>query len=200
MCVIVLLMVIAMPTIKNVTGMQARTDVSKLASNIRAARGHAAVSGETCRMVFNIAKAGSSYTLECTKAPTTITKETSRNGVRDTADPLNDRRTGETVEQQKARDALKAKAAFTASKALPTQVFKGAAQIQSVWTPHQSEPYTAGQAMMYFFPSGTTEAANIIIQQDQDTFYTVQVTGLTGEVKVLGDKASLPQQSTDDDW
>jgi general secretion pathway protein H len=193
-------MVIAMPTIKNVTGMQARTDVSKLASNIRAARGHAAVSGETCRMVFNIAKSGSSYTLECTKAATTIAKETSRNGVRDVLDPLNDHRTGETVEQQKARDALKAKAAFTPSKALPTQVFKGSAQLYSVWTPHQPEAYTGGQAMLYFFPSGTVEPANIIVQQDSDTFYTVQVTGLAGEVKVLGDKVALPQQSSDDDW
>ena len=190
--IVVLLMGIAIPTIKSVTGMQVQTEISKLASNIRAARGHSAVAGETCRMVFDIE--GGSYSLECAKGESTVAKETSKGGLVDKADK--NLHQDDSVEAAKARAELAKKNAFSASKSLPSQTLKGTLKFVSVWTPHQSETYTKGKASLYFFPSGSSEVANIVLSY-ADEFYTVQVGSIAGNVRVLGEKAKLPDQ---EDW
>jgi general secretion pathway protein H len=190
--IVVLLVGIAIPTIRTVNSMQVQTDISKLASNIRAARGHAAVAGETCRMLFNIG--GGSYSLECTSGLATVGKEAARNG--EAQEVKQEHRQSETVEQQKVRQELQKKHAFTASKVLPSQSFRNNLQFVSVWTPHQQEAYTKGKAYMYFFPSGSSETANIVLQYG-DEFYTVQVASIAGNVRIIGEKAKLAEQ---EDW
>lgn len=191
--VVVMLMGLALPTLRTVTGIQARTEVSKLASNIRAARGHAAVAGETCRLQFDID--GNSYELLCSTGTVTVEKEESRSGQKDDPEKNDDREL--TKEQKAAKDALKAKRNFQPSKSLPTQHLKGNIKFVSVWTPHQEETYTKGKASLYFFPSGASETANIVLQFGDD-FYTVQVANLAGNIRIIGDKAELPDQDEGD--
>jgi general secretion pathway protein H len=187
--VIVLIVGIAIPTIKTVSGMQAQTEISKLASNIRAARGHAAVAGETCRMVFDIG--GSAYQLECIKGGAAIEKEVSKNG--ELQPPSKDKHLDLSEEQKKERLKLEEKRKFKPEAVLPSQKLTGNVEIVSVWTPHQTSTYTKGKASLYFFPSGTSEIGNIVLKYG-DEFYTVQVASLAGAVKVIGDKAKLPEQ------
>ena len=69
--------------------------------------------------------------------------------------------------------------------------------IESVWTAHQEEKYTKGTAYLYFFPSGTTETANIVLKHGDD-YFTVQVSPMAGKVKILPEKADPPGDSNDD--
>lgn len=203
--VMVLLMGIAIPTLENVMGAKARAEVSKLAANIRATRGHAAVAGETCRMVFCIKDCGSkkegqkqpddSYTVECTKGDVPMQREDVRNGQMEQPDDLDD--FSRSDDSQKERLALMKKNAFTPSPVLPVQRLAGV-HLATVWTAHQTEKYDKGRAYLYFFPSGMTELANIQLQ-DGDDWYTVQVSPLSGKIKVVGSKVDLPDQRDDDE-
>ena len=56
-----------------------------------------------------------------------------------------------------------------------------------VYTPRQREPYKKGKAYLYFFPDGHTERAIVRLSQDDD-FYTLLVSPLTGRVDVKAGK------------
>ena len=57
-------------------------------------------------------------------------------------------------------------------------------RFSEVWVAHQPEPYVAGKAFLYFWPSGLTEAAAIHLKQGDD-FNTLIVSPLTGRVRIV---------------
>ena len=195
---------LAIPTLRDVTGAQARAEASKLASNIRATRGHAAVSGQTCRLVLCVgscdddagtpsAEGVSSYHVECAKGTVATAQESVRNGERE-----GDSRSGDDLtEAEKFRSALKGGAQFTPSSALGRQTLKGLSLV-SVWTAHQEEKITKGTAYLYFYPSGQGERANLQLQ-DGDDWYTLQVSPLSGKVAMLGSREELPEEREEED-
>ena len=105
-----------------------------------------------------------------------------------------DRSRRDLTESEKKEQELLRKTQFAATPTVPTQVLKGGLSIVSVSTPHQTEKYTKGSAYIYFFPSGTSEQANIVLQRGDD-FYTVQVAPFAGKVRILPKKV----ESLDDD-
>ncbi len=203
----VLLIGIAIPTLESVVGIKARQEVSALASNIRATRGHAAVADETCRMVFCIkdctaagkgqSQPDNSYYVECTKGDATIQKEGSRNQEMDQADS-DDFDVSQSDEAAQERKRLQEKTAFKPSPVLPVQKLKGI-DFGDIWVAHQTEKYDKGKAYLYFFPSGETELANIELHHGEDDWYSIHVYPLSGEIKVVGDKEDIPDQDSSDE-
>jgi prepilin-type N-terminal cleavage/methylation domain-containing protein len=185
-----MLMGVAVPAISNVSGMQAKGEINKLAANIRATRGHAGVSGQTCRLAVEID--ASSYSVECTKGLAKVATESSRNGER--VVEKQDKSERSLTESEKKERQILRRTQFAATPTVPPQTLKGGLSIVSVSTPHQTEKYTKGTAYVYFFPSGTSEQANIVLQRGDD-FYTVQVAPFAGRVKILPKKV----EALDDD-
>ncbi len=70
------------------------------------------------------------------------------------------------------------------------------AKLADVYTPRQSEPYTAGRAYLYFFPDGHTERA-VVHLQDGDSWYSLVVHSLTGRVEVKSGKFEIPRDFDD---
>lgn len=190
------------PTFRSVSGIEARTEAARLAAEIRALRGHAAVTGNTCRMVFCIedcnaeeegdeAPAGTvdqgsnSYWRECATGQVAAEKERSRNGERVVEPPR--RETG-SEESRALRAELASKSAFGDGQSATGRRKLSGLRIASIWTAHQEAPYTKGTAYLYFRPSGTTESASIVLQPEgaaPDDGYTLQVSPLSGKVSVL---------------
>lgn len=204
--VVVGLMAVAIPTLQSVSGARARAEISKLSANIRATRGHAAVSGETCRMVFciqNCAAGGksgkggelgdSSYFVECTKGAAPIAKESVRNGAMDEEEVDLQHLT----EKEKAKYEIMKRAQFAPAATLPVQQLSGV-RLGSVWTAHQSEKYSKGKAYLYFYPSGLGERASIQLQDGED-WYSIQVSPLSGKVAVVEGREDLSEQREEED-
>ncbi len=204
--VMALVMGMAVPTLRSVSGARARSEAANLAANIRATRGHAAVAGETCRMVLcidgcsadgdeNTSGGASSYSIECVKGVVPMTPEASRNGGMDIEDE--DEPDDRLTPAEKARREVLARTRFASTSTLPN-VPLASLRMTSVWTAHQPEKYTKGRAYLYFYPSGRSERANIQLR-DGDDWYTLQVSPLSGRVKVLTGREELPDQREEED-
>ena len=201
--VLALLIGVAIPTLSSVTGAKARSELSMLAANLRAVRGHAAVTGQTCRMVLCVSDCGASggeramadgsYLVECTKGEIPVAKETVRNGRREA-----DTRKEEALsESEKLKQELKNRVKFASSEALPEQRL-GKLVLESVWTPHQTEKYTKGTASIYFQPSGSSERALLQVR-DGDDWYALKVAPLSGKVAVSEGKQEPPRETEEED-
>jgi general secretion pathway protein H len=66
--------------------------------------------------------------------------------------------------------------------------------IQGVWTAHQDELVSVGQAYLYFFPSGQTERAVIHLVDEDENIYSLQVEGLTGRVRISPEYVEVPDE------
>ncbi len=78
--------------------------------------------------------------------------------------------------------------------ALPT-IKLGRIRILDIYTPRQSEPFSAGHAYLHFFPDGHTERAIIHMGNehgDEDDQYSLIVHGLTGRVEVRAGRVPPP--------
>jgi prepilin-type N-terminal cleavage/methylation domain-containing protein len=195
LCVVALLVGIAIPAISNVTGLQSKAEVGKLMANIRATRGHAAVAGETCRMVFDIE--GSAYSVECVKGSVTIQAEKVRNGEIEKPNPKDIKSEKDMTEAEKTKKRILERVRFAAVPTLLPQRLKGGIVMESVWTAHQEEKYVKGKAYLYFFPSGSSENANIVLHWGED-YFTVVVSPTTGKVSLLPRKVEKTIDGRDD--
>ena len=198
----------AIPTLNSVSGARARSEASALASNIRATRGHAAAAGETCRIVFCLggcdeagsrsssgadAASGSSYRVECSKGHVAMAREDVRNGAMD-VDDVDEK---SLTPSEKARLEITRKNRFTAAKGLP-DIHLQSLRIAQIWTAHQAEPYTKGKAYLYFHPSGRTEQAHIQLQ-DGDEWYALDVSPLSGRVKMQAERVDFKPPREEED-
>lgn len=192
LALLVLLVGVAVPTMNSMTGVTARSSVGKLASNIRATRGSAALSGQTCRITFELEE--SSYFVECADgvvrhAPAERSLSRGRR---------NDERTRRLLEEDESRlteserlqRQLLMRNRFASSPRIPQQTLDGGLEFVSVWTSHQAEKYTNGTAHLYFYPSGLGEHANIHLRRGEEDF-TIHVFPLAGRVRVLPGKVEL---------
>jgi hypothetical protein len=123
--------------------------------------------------------------VECTKGLAQIAAEDSRNGERVIEKEKKIER--DLTDAEKKEQEITQRTKFAASPTVPPQALKGGLSFVSVSTPHQSEKYTKGEANIYFFPSGTSEPANIVMQRGDD-YYTIQVAPFAGRVKILPKK------------
>lgn len=189
--VVALLMGVAVPTLRSISGATARASVGKLAANIRAARGHAAVSGQTCRLVMDLD--ASAYMIECAEGIVRVERERELGGKRaDDSNKDEEEDLSRLTDAERTKREILRKAAFAPAPFLQPQKLDGVG-FTSVWVQHQEDDYTKGSAYLYFFPNGLTELANIQLSDGDDAFYSVHVSPQSGRVRLYPEKKELPE-------
>lgn len=192
--VAVMLAMIAIPTLNSITGANARASVSKLASNIRATRGKAAVSGQTCRVVFDLDE--NSYSIECAEGYAAVSYERGFGGRRADSTNRNERLLEEQdvsrlSEKERTKLEILRKSLFAPKPFMEPQTLQGV-ELDNVWTQHQEEAFHKGKAYLYFFPNGVGEQANIQLSDGGDGWFSLHVSPLSGQVRVWQEKKDLP--------
>jgi general secretion pathway protein H len=180
------LMAIAVPALSSVARVQLRQKSGQLAAGIRAMRGSAALSGHSCRMVFDLD--ANAYWSECAKTTVRLAGggERAHDGARETTrdeELLAAADAEHLSDEDRARLELARKAAFQPSSDIPRTELGASVRFVDVWVQHQPERYTSGKAFLYFWPSGLTENAAVHVAQGDDV-NTLLVSPLTGRVKV----------------
>lgn len=75
------------------------------------------------------------------------------------------------------------------------QKLEGDVHFLRVWTEHQEDPFLAGSAELYFFPTGFTERAIITLADDDlgESSLSIVVNPLTARVKILDEEPEVPR-------
>lgn len=183
---------VVVPAAQSALGVRTREATAKIAGTIRAMYGEAVLQGATCRLVFDLDEGA--YWPEC--APGRVRVASREESVRGARSEPRGRDLPRSDEEAEAREAIEAKTRFAAHEgqlakrqALPDGVF-----FDSVWTQHQTEPYTSGTSYLYFFPHGQTQKAYIHVARNENDVFTVVVDPVTGRTRVLPDKVEVPRQ------
>ncbi len=196
--IVALLVFVAVPSVEAVAGIRAREEAGKLSGAIRYLYGHAALTGKTCRLRFDLDE--QAYAAQCTEQRFTVSgeKEKSREGRKlEEEEMRGSSYTSSSVQDELigSAEALREKVErqaefsdFTDEELRPHAMPSGANL--AVWTARQTERYTQGEAFLYFFPQGHTERAQIYVSDDAgDDVYTLTVSSLSGKVRVeFGDR------------
>jgi general secretion pathway protein H len=198
-----------------ITGTKAKASAGELAGVIRSLYDTAALSGKTCRLVFEIpgpkSEGSTKYRAECAAAGITTSRDRDAS-LRDenTAREDEKRRGGkderrayrgsggsgqpsiqELMEQEQSRVEQAARfSEYTAEEVAPRELPGGVSV--SVWTRHQKTAVDQGVAYLYFFPQGYTEKAQVYVRQG-DNVWTLTVSPLTGKVAVVAEELEVPR-------
>jgi general secretion pathway protein H len=196
-----------------ITGSKAKASAGELAGVIRSLYDTAALTGKTCRLVFEIpdpkSEAATSYRAECAAAGVTTArdrdaalKEESRARDDEKRQGRDERRNfrssgsgepsiQELMEQEQQRVEQAARfSQYTAEEVAPRELPSGVSV--SVWTRHQKTAVEQGVAYLYFFPQGYTEKAQVYVRQG-DNVWTLTVSPLTGKVAVVAEELEVPR-------
>ena len=198
-------------SIGSITGTKAKAATSELAGVIRSLYDTAALSGKTCRLVFELPEPRSEgrtrYRAECAAGNVTTSRDRDtellegnrsadelarvggdarRDYRTDTGPNLNEELAGERDRVEKAAQFSEFTAPELEPRTLPSDVRV------SVWTRQQREPTEKGLAYLYFFPQGFTERAQVYVRQG-DNVWTLKVQPLTGKVDVVGEALEVPR-------
>lgn len=200
-----------------ITGAKAKASAAELAGVIRSLYDTAALSGKTCRLVFELAdpkdeQGVTRYHAECAAGNITTSRdrdemlreadrarEDEKRGNTRKSDPRRKYSGGsddmpgldEILKQEEGRveDAARF-SSFTSEELKPRELPSDVSV--SVWTRHQREPADKGVAYLYFFPQGFTEKAHVYVKQG-DNVWTLAVSPLTGKVEIAGEALEVPK-------
>lgn len=199
------------------TGARAKESSAELANIIRSLYDSAALSGRTCRLVFQLPDkrdedTAVTYHAECAKTGITAAakrdeelreanaeeKDKAKRGKekdeRDTRFKRldHDEAPGvqELMEREKTRVEDAAKFSSFISEDVPERTLPSNVRVE-VWTQKQREPVKSGAAYLYFFPQGFTERAQIYVRQGKST-WTISVQPLTGKTVVVSEELEVP--------
>jgi general secretion pathway protein H len=194
-----LLVAVTVPALNNVTRAQLKQKAGQLSGAVRSMYGSTAIAGKTCRLVLDL-DAGAFWS-ECAKGAARISREQerAREGAREKTraeeelEELALRDAEHLTEEERTRLELRDKSAFAASKDIEKTELGSSVKFTDVWVQHQAEPFVRGQAHIYFWPHGQTEAAAIHLAQSDDT-YTLLVSPMTGRVKIVNERVEAPEQ------
>ncbi len=198
LALLVLALGIVVPGLESVTGARMRSSAGELAGSLRALYDHSALSGQTCRMAFDLD--ARTYWPECAAGAARISsiQEESRDGKR-FVDATAVQREQERMEELQRDNPIEAKIEAKTPFAryqdedvhrvqLPPEV-----NFAWIWTPHQTQKYTAGDAYVYFFPQGNVERAYIALAHGDDAL-TLAVSPLTGKVRIDPGEDEVPKE------
>lgn len=195
---LVMAMSVAIPGLESVTGMRMRTSAGELAGALRALYDQSALSGRTCRMAFDLDKR--SYWPECAKADARISamKEESRDGQRYVdarAEQREQERLAELQRDNPIEAQIEAKTPFARyqDQDIKRVQLPDGVEFDWIWTPHQTQKYSAGDAYLYFFPQGNVERGYIALKHN-DEAVTLLVSPLTGKVQLVPGEAEVPKE------
>jgi len=189
--ILALVALVVVPSIEAAFGVRTREEAARLAGAIRAMYGESVLSGNTCRLVFDLDEGV--YWPECARGRVAVVgAEESVRGAR--VEEGKDFFVG-TEEQEQARRQVMERSAFAGftSGLAPRRQLPEPVILDAVWSQHQPEPYTAGTAFLYFFPNGQTERAYIYVGDETDT-YTIVVNPMTGRTRVLPERVEIPRE------
>lgn len=199
------------------TGARAKSATSELAALMRALYDTAALSGKTCRIVFELPERDADddravYRAECAEGAVTMSRDRDsalREATQEREREREDRERGRTPERRTAAfgddeptlEELMAReeervtnaarfSEYTSEEVRPKPLPPGV-QVE-VWTRAQREAVTSGVAYVYFFPQGTAEKAMVFVTQGDNT-WTIDVAPLTGKTQVVGDRMEIPR-------
>jgi general secretion pathway protein H len=215
--IIALLMGGAVMAIGAVTGSKAKASATELAGTIRLLYDSAALTGKTCRLVFELPNPKDDdtpvkYHAECAKSGLTARRdrddelrelrESEKDREREKKKKEEDARfktlgsnDAPTVQdlmvREKSRVEDDAKFDVYSSEEIAARTLPDAVRV-TVWTRHQREPVKQGTAYMYFFPQGFTERSQIGVRQGPNV-WTLTVAPLTGKVAIVADELEVPR-------
>jgi len=189
------------------TGARARATLGELGATVRALYDRAALTGHTCRMVFELPPGdatGFTYRAECaTRALTSAADrdqtlkdanqaqlDAAKRGPRGGSSARSPSTLLDVLAQEKDRVEAVAKfSTFTSPEVEPRRV---SGVKLSVWTPHQRQPARSGLAYLYFFPQGFVERAQLTARQG-NSVWTLTVSPLTGKTAVVDGEPEIPK-------
>ncbi|HSP78686.1 MAG TPA: prepilin-type N-terminal cleavage/methylation domain-containing protein [Myxococcaceae bacterium] len=198
-------------SIGSITGAKAKASASELVGVIRSLYDTAALSGKTCRLVFELAdprneEEPSRYRAECANSGVTTSRDREEQLREDSRELEEERRDSrrnytrrdngqpgldELLAQEEERVESAARfSAYTAEMLEPRELPEGVTV--SVWTRHQREAVEKGVAYLYFFPQGYTEKAHVYVRQGENV-WTLVISPLTGKVSVVGEALEVPR-------
>ena len=192
------LVALTVPAVSNVARVQLRQKSGQLAGGVRALYGSAAVSGRTCRLVFDL-DAAADWS-ECAQGSVRLAAEgeKARSGARESTREEELLATvaqrGDAIsEEERTRAELARKSAFAPAGDIPKTELGGSVRFADVWVSHQPERYVTGKAFLYFWPSGLTETASIHLKQGDDVNSLI-VSPLTGKVRIVSGRVDAEGQ------
>jgi general secretion pathway protein H len=199
-------------SVGSITGSRARASAGELAGTIRSLYDTAALTGKTCRIVFELPAPKSEepvrYHAECAAKGVTTERDRENslkedNRAREAAarDPGREQRQNFTrsnsapsiqdlmaEEKERVENAARY-SAYTTPEVAPRELPDGVTL--SVWTRHQRQAIENGVAYLYFFPQGYTEKAHVQVRQG-DNVWTLDISPLTGKVNVVAEALEVP--------
>jgi general secretion pathway protein H len=194
-------------SVSALTGARARATLGELGASVRALYDTAALTGHTCRMVFDLPAGdatGFTYRAECaTRAVTSVSDrdqvlrdenqaraDAAKRGARPSPAPRSGPSLLDVLSQEKDRVEAAAKfSTFTSPEVEPRRV---SGVKLSVWTPHQRQPARSGVAYVYFFPQGSVERAQLTARQG-NSVWTLTVSPVTGKTAVVDGEPEIPK-------
>ena len=198
------------------TGAKAKASAAELAGVIRSIYDTAALSGKTCRLVFDLAdpkneEGVTRYRAECAAGNVTTSRDREEL-LREESRAREDEKRGqkrsdsrrnftrgsddlpgldEILAQEEGRVENAARfSEYTAEEIRPRELPAGVTV--SVWTRHQREATDKGVAYLYFFPQGYTEKAYVYVRQGSNV-WTLNIAPLTGKVSIAGEALEVPR-------
>ncbi|MHB8420294.1 MAG: pilus assembly FimT family protein [Myxococcales bacterium] len=194
---LVMALSVAIPSLESLTGVRMRSAAGKLAGALRALYDESALSGRTCRMAFDLD--ARTYWPECAPngARLSSVKEESRDGKRyidELAQREEQERVAELQRDNPIEARIEAKTPFARYEDEAVKRFQlpDGVSFGWVWTPHQTQKYSAGDAYLYFFPQGNAERGLITLTHGDDAI-SLAVSPLTGKVKLTQGEAEVPK-------
>jgi len=206
-----------------ITGSKARASAGELGGVIRSLYDTAALSGKTCRLVFQLPaekdeRGATRYWAECAKGNITTRRdrdEVLREETRAAEDEVKRRSRGSsrdtpsgstpsasspdsepTLQELMAREKERVEAQATYSQYTAPEIAPRdlPGNVRlSVWTQHQRDAVKSGRAYLYFFPQGFTEKAQVVVRQGNNA-WTITVAPLTGKTAVVGEALEVPSR------
>ncbi len=215
--IIAMIAAVAIPSIGNVTRLSLRKSSMMLAAMVQGTYDEAALTGETHRLVFNIAEntirvqrsattfrltPGTNALVAATKAPTTMGSglEAMMAGV-NLEEGWDEPDTDDAEEGSGAAAALfgigglqNSKGAESFQDTDKSLELEEGVRILDVWIEGNDTPVAEGEASLIFFPHGYTQDAMVHLEDKDSRVFTIKVWSLTGRAEVLdgyveGDKS-----------
>lgn len=213
LAVVAVLMSAAVIGVGALTGAEARSAAGALAGASQALFDQAALSGKTCRLVFELPteraeKQNVVYRAECAEGAVTTARDRdlALRNANDAAGQEAQRRdsriltnsgSGQTPSLEDLlsaeRQRVEAAGAFSAytNAVIEPRELPSSVDLE-VWVRGQKEYTSEGLAMLYFFPQGYTEKAQVRFTQGNDT-WTLVLEPLTGKVRVVPEALEVPR-------
>ena len=208
--IVVLLFAGVVMSVGALTGARAKEASTELAGTIRSLYDTAALSGRTCRLVFNLPapkdeETAVTWRAECAKAGATASAKRD-DELKDAQKSLKDKvaedprfrrldsdeapTLQQLQEQEKNRVEESAKFSDFSSEDVVEKTLPANVKIE-VWTNKQRLAAKSGVAYLYFFPQGYTERAQVWVRQGDNT-WTLTISPLTGKTKIHNEDLEVP--------